>query len=66
MGEVLFGIDFYICNVGVFGEFVIGIGNIDVVFIVGIGKLLVKVLVIMCFVLNGEMFNYLLVKDLIL
>ncbi|ABG51912.1 homoaconitate hydratase family protein [Trichodesmium erythraeum IMS101] len=65
-GEVLFGTDSHTCNAGAFGEFATGIGNTDAAFIAGTGKLLVKVPATMRFILNGEMPNYLLAKDLIL
>ena len=65
-GEVLFGTDSHTCNAGAFGQFATGIGNTDAAFIFGTGKLLVKVPATMRFVLNGEMPNYLLAKDLIL
>ncbi|NEP05399.1 MAG: 3-isopropylmalate dehydratase large subunit [Okeania sp. SIO2G4] len=65
-GEVLFGTDSHTCNAGAFGQFATGIGNTDAAFILGTGKLLVKVPATMRFVLNGEMPNYLLAKDLIL
>lgn len=65
-GEVLFGTDSHTCNAGAFGQFATGIGNTDAAFIMGTGKLLVKVPATMRFVLNGEMPNYLLAKDLIL
>jgi len=65
-GEVLFGTDSHTCNAGAFGEFATGIGNTDAGFIMGTGKLLIKVPATMRFVLNGEMPNYLLAKDLIL
>ncbi len=65
-GEVLFGTDSHTCNAGAFGEFATGIGNTDAAFIMGTGKLLIKVPATMRFVLDGEMPNYLLAKDLIL
>ncbi|NEP78361.1 MAG: 3-isopropylmalate dehydratase large subunit [Okeania sp. SIO3B3] len=65
-GEVLFGTDSHTCNAGAFGQFATGIGNTDAAFILGTGKLLVKVPATMRFVLNGEMPDYLLAKDLIL
>lgn len=65
-GEVLFGTDSHTCNAGAFGEFATGIGNTDAGFIMGTGKLLIKVPATMRFVLNGAMPNYLLAKDLIL
>ena len=51
---------------GAFGQFATGIGNTDAGFIMGTGKLLIKVPATMRFVLNGEMPDYLLAKDLIL
>lgn len=65
-GEVLFGTDSHTCNAGAFGQFATGIGNTDAGFIMGTGKLLVKVPATMRFVLEGEMPDYLLAKDLIL
>jgi 3-isopropylmalate/(R)-2-methylmalate dehydratase large subunit len=65
-GEVLFGTDSHTCNAGAFGQFATGIGNTDAAFIMGTGKLLVKVPATMQFVLDGELPEYLLAKDLIL
>lgn len=65
-GEVMFGTDSHTCNAGAFGQFATGIGNTDAGFIMGTGKLLIKVPATMRFVLNGEMPSYLLSKDLIL
>ncbi len=65
-GEVLFGTDSHTCNAGAFGQFATGIGNTDAGFIMGTGKLLIKVPATMQFILNGEMPDYLLAKDLIL
>jgi len=65
-GEVMFGTDSHTCNAGAFGQFATGIGNTDAGFILGTGKLLIKVPATMRFVLDGEMPSYLLAKDLIL
>ena len=65
-GEVLFGTDSHTCNAGAFGQFATGIGNTDAGFIMGTGKLLIKVPATMSFILDGEMPPYLLAKDLIL
>ena len=65
-GEVLFGTDSHTCNAGAFGEFASGVGNTDAAFIVGTGKLLIKVPPTIRFTLEGEMPEYLLAKDLIL
>jgi len=65
-GEVLFGTDSHTCNAGAFGQFATGVGNTDAGFILGTGKLLIKVPPTMRFALNGTMPDYLLAKDLIL
>lgn len=65
-GEVLFGTDSHTCNAGAFGQFATGIGNSDAGFIMGTGKLLIKVPATMRFVFDGEITHYLLAKDLIL
>lgn len=65
-GEVMFGTDSHTCNAGAFGQFASGIGNTDAGFILGTGKLLIKVPPSIRFVLDGEMPPYLLAKDLIL
>mmetsp|Transcript_18358 Transcript_18358/g.38348 ORF Transcript_18358/g.38348 Transcript_18358/m.38348 type:complete len:522 (-) Transcript_18358:1358-2923(-) len=65
-GEVLFGTDSHTCNAGAFGQFATGIGNSDAGFIMGTGKLLIKVPATMRFAMQGEMPDYLLAKDLIL
>ena len=65
-GEVLFGTDSHTCTAGAFGEFATGIGNTDAGFVLGTGKLWVKVPPTMRFVFHGEMPPYLMAKDLIL
>jgi 3-isopropylmalate/(R)-2-methylmalate dehydratase large subunit len=65
-GEVLFGTDSHTCNAGAFGMFASGIGNTDAGFILGTGKLLIKVPPTLKFNIVGEMPKYLLAKDLIL
>ncbi|CAL5219124.1 g898 [Coccomyxa viridis] len=65
-GEVLFGTDSHTCNAGAFGQFATGIGNTDAGFILGTGKLLIKVPPTIRFVLEGQMPSYLMAKDLIL
>lgn len=63
---MLFGTDSHTCNAGAFGQFATGVGNTDAGFILGTGKLLIKVPPTMRFVLDGTMPEYLLAKDLIL
>ena len=53
-GEVLFGTDSHTCNAGAFGQFATGVGNTDAGFILGTGKLLIKVPPTMRFQLEGE------------
>ena len=65
-GEVLFGTDSHTCTAGAFGEFATGIGNTDAGFILGTGKLWVKVPPTMRFVFHGQLPPYLMAKDLIL
>ena len=65
-GEVLFGTDSHTCNAGAFNQFATGVGNTDAGFIMGTGKLLVKVPPTLHFVLDGEMPSYLNAKDIIL
>jgi 3-isopropylmalate/(R)-2-methylmalate dehydratase large subunit len=65
-GEVLFGTDSHTCTAGAFGEFATGIGNTDAGFILGTGKLWVKVPPTMRFVFHGALPPYLMAKDLIL
>ncbi len=65
-GEVLFGTDSHTCNAGAFGQFATGVGNTDAGFILGTGKLLIKVPPTMRFTFDGQMPEWLLAKDLIL
>jgi 3-isopropylmalate/(R)-2-methylmalate dehydratase large subunit len=65
-GEVLFGTDSHTCTAGAFGEFATGIGNTDAGFVLGTGKLWVKVPATMRFVFHGQLPPYLMAKDLIL
>jgi 3-isopropylmalate/(R)-2-methylmalate dehydratase large subunit len=65
-GEVLFGTDSHTCTAGAFGEFATGIGNTDAGFVLGTGKLWVKVPPTMRFIFHGALPAYLMAKDLIL
>src|SRR2546421_179918 len=65
-GEVLFGTDSHTCTAGAFGEFATGIGNTDAGFVLGTGKLWLKVPPTMRFVFHGNLPPYLMAKDLIL
>lgn len=65
-GEVLFGTDSHTCSHGAFGEFSTGIGNTDAAFVMGTGKLLIKVPASMKFVFDGVLPAGVMAKDLIL
>ncbi|MBP1689553.1 MAG: dmdA [Deltaproteobacteria bacterium] len=65
-GEVLFGTDSHTCTAGAFNQFATGIGNTDAAFILGTGKLLVKVPATMRFVFDGAFPSYVMAKDVIL
>src|SRR6478672_3171990 len=65
-GEVLLGTDSHTCTAGAFGEFATGIGNTDAGFVMGTGKLWLKVPPTMRFIFHGELPPYLMAKDLIL
>jgi 3-isopropylmalate/(R)-2-methylmalate dehydratase large subunit len=65
-GEILLGTDSHTCTAGAFGEFATGIGNTDAGFVLGTGKLWLKVPPTMRFVFHGNLPPYLMAKDLIL
>ena len=65
-GEVLFGTDSHTCTAGAFGQFATGIGNTDAAYIMGTGKLWVKVPDTMRFTFNGKVPEYIMGKDIVL
>ncbi|MDA1277434.1 MAG: aconitase family protein [Verrucomicrobia bacterium] len=65
-GEILFGTDSHTCMAGAFNEFATGIGNTDAGFVMGTGKLLLKVPETMHFRLEGELQDGVMAKDVIL
>src|SRR5215218_1103934 len=65
-GEILFGTDSHTCMAGAFNEFATGIGNTDAGFVMGTGKLLIKVPETMHFRLEGELQRGVMAKDIIL
>lgn len=65
-GEILFGTDSHTCMAGAFNEFATGIGNTDAGFVMGTGKLLLKVPETMHFRLEGQLQPGVMAKDLIL
>ena len=65
-GEVIFGTDSHTCTHGALGAFATGIGNTDAGFIMGAGKLLIKVPPTIKFILNGALPRGVAAKDVIL
>ena len=65
-GEILFGTDSHTCMAGAFNEFATGIGNTDAGFVMGTGKLLLKVPETMHFGLEGKLQPGVMAKDVIL
>ena len=65
-GELLLGTDSHTCTHGAFGQFATGIGSTDGGFVMGTGKLWLKVPASMKFIFNGQLPPYLMAKDLIL
>jgi 3-isopropylmalate/(R)-2-methylmalate dehydratase large subunit len=65
-GEILLGTDSHTCTAGAFGQFATGIGNTDAAFVLGTGKLWLKVPPTMKFTFHGRIPPYLTAKDLIL
>ena len=60
------GTDSHTCTAGAFGQFATGIGNTDAGFVLGTGRLWLKVPPSMRFVVRGEMPAYVMAKDIIL
>lgn len=65
-GQVIFGTDSHTCTHGALGAFATGIGNTDAGFVMGTGKLLIKVPHTLRFILNGKLPQYVSAKDVIL
>lgn len=65
-GEVLLGTDSHTCMAGAFNEFATGIGNTDAGFVLGTGKILLKVPPTLFFRFEGEMPRGVMAKDIIL
>src|SRR5881396_3584714 len=65
-GEILFGTDSHTCMAGAFNQFATGIGNTDAGFVLGTGKLLLKVPQTMRFRLEGSLQPAVMAKDVIL
>lgn len=65
-GQVIFGTDSHTCTHGALGAFATGIGNTDAGFVMGTGKLLIRVPPTIRFVLNGKLPPFVTAKDVIL
>ena len=65
-GEVIFGTDSHTCTHGALGAFATGIGNTDAGFVMGTGKLLIKVPPTLRFTFDGVKPEYVTGKDMIL
>jgi len=65
-GEVIIGTDSHTCSHGAFGAFATGVGNTDAGFVMGTGKILLKIPQTLRFVLKGKKPDYITAKDMIL
>ncbi|MEI7437607.1 MAG: 3-isopropylmalate dehydratase large subunit [bacterium] len=65
-GEVIVGTDSHTCTHGALGAFATGIGNTDAGFVMGAGKILLKVPETMRFRFDGLAPDYIMGKDMIL
>ncbi|MEQ1854507.1 MAG: aconitase family protein, partial [Chthoniobacteraceae bacterium] len=65
-GEVLVGTDSHTCMAGAFNQFATGIGNTDAGFVLGTGKILLKIPETMRFFCEGELAPGVMAKDVIL
>lgn len=65
-GEVLVGTDSHTCTAGAFGEFATGIGNTDAAFVMGTGRILLRVPPTIRFYLDGALPPGVMAKDVVL
>ena len=65
-GEVLLGTDSHTCTHGALGAFATGIGNTEAGFVMGTGRLWLKVPPTLRFVFRGQPAPYVMAKDMIL
>lgn len=65
-GKILFGTDSHTCTSGAFGMFATGIGNTDAAFIMGHGKLWVRVPETLKYIITDTVPDYVMAKDIIL
>lgn len=65
-GEVIFGTDSHTCTHGALGAFATGVGNTDAAFIMGTGRLLIRVPETVRFTFKGTLPRHVMAKDIIL
>ncbi len=65
-GEILVGTDSHTCTAGAFGQFATGIGNTDAAFVLGTGRILLRVPETMRFTLEGALPEGVMAKDVVL
>lgn len=65
-GTVLLGTDSHTCTAGGLGAFATGIGNTEAAFVMGAGKLLLKIPPTLRFTMRGKKPDYISAKDIIL
>jgi len=65
-GMIVVGTDSHTCTAGAFGLFATGIGNTDAGFVMGTGKLWLKIPKTIRVIVEGEMSPHVMAKDLIL
>lgn len=65
-GELLVGTDSHTCTAGAFGQFATGIGNTDAAFVMGTGRILLRVPDTLRFRLEGELKPGVMAKDIVL
>jgi len=65
-GEIIVGTDSHTCTHGAFGAVAIGVGNTDAAFIMGTGKIWLKVPPSIKVIFNGKLPSNVLAKDLVL
>jgi len=65
-GEVLIGTDSHTCTAGAFNQFATGVGNTDAGFVMGTGKILLKVPETLHFNIEGALNPGVMAKDIIL
>ncbi len=65
-GEILIGTDSHTCTAGAFGAFATGVGNTDAAFVMGTGKLWLRVPETIRVLLEGELAPGVMAKDVIL